>query len=71
MVCEMPDIVHHLVCLSLADEIAKYGERIILPLSDDGVSVNALLGATHRDWLRDLEFDPYVVCSETTTVTAL
>lgn len=71
MVCELPAIVHDRVCLSLTDEIAQNGERIILPLSDDGVNVNALLGASQCDWLRDLEFDPYVTCSETTTVTAL
>jgi primosomal replication protein N len=46
-------------------------ETDILPLSDDGRTVNALLGATHRDWFRDQEFDPYVTCSETTTVAAL
>ncbi len=30
-----------------------------------------LLGATHRDWFRDLEFDPFTTYSETTTVAAL
>ena len=71
MVRELPSIVHDRVCLSLTDEIAKNGERIVLPMSDDGVHVNALLGASHCGWLRDLEFDPYVAYSETTTVTAL
>jgi hypothetical protein len=71
MVSKLPAIVHDRVCLSLTEEIAKNGERLILPLSDDGVNVNALLGASHCDWLRDLEFDPYVAYSETTTVTAL
>ena len=66
---ELPAIVHDRVCVSLTDQIAKNGERIILPLSDDGAQVNALLGASHCDWLRDLEFDPYVAYSETTTVT--
>jgi hypothetical protein len=60
MVRELPAIVHDRVCLSLTDEIAQIGERIIFPLSDDGVSVNALLGAERCDWLHDLEFDPYV-----------
>ncbi len=46
-------------------------EPPILPLSDDGRTVNALLGATHRDWFRDLEFDPFTTYSETTTVAAL
>ncbi len=64
-------IVYDRACLSLTEEITRNGERIILPLSDDGRTVNALLGATHRDWFRDLEFDPYTTCSETTTVTAL
>ncbi len=71
MTCELPAIVHDRVCLSLAEEIAQNGERIIFPLSDDGVRVNALLGADQCDWLHDLEFDPYVACSETTAVTAL
>ena len=66
-----PAIVHDRISLSLAEEIAKSGERVILPLSDDGINVNALLGASYCDWLRDLEFDPYVTFSETTTVTAL
>ncbi len=70
MVTELPAIVHDRVSLSLADEIAKNGERIILPLSDDGRTVNVLLGATHRDWFHDLEFDPFTTYSETTTVTA-
>lgn len=68
---ERPAIVHDRISLSLTDEIAKSGERVILPLSDDGERVNALLGASHCDWLRDLEFDPYVAYVETTTVTAL
>jgi hypothetical protein len=71
MTCELPAIVHDRVCLSLADEIAQNGERIILPLSDDGARVNALLGAEQCDWLHDLEIDPYVAYSETTAVTAL
>lgn len=71
MACELPAIIHESVCLSLTDEIARNGERMILPLSDDGVSVNILLGAAHGNWGRDLEFDPYVSCTETTTVTAL
>ena len=65
-----PAIVHDRVSLTLADEIAKSGERVMLPLSDDGKNVNALLGASQCDWLRDLEFDPFVTRSETTTVTA-
>jgi hypothetical protein len=71
MVRELPAIVHDRVCLSLTDVIAQNGERIIFPLSDDGVSVNALLGAERCDWLHDLEFDPYVAYSKTTAVTAL
>lgn len=70
-VCERPAIVHDRIHLSLTDEIAKSGERVVLPLSDDGKRVNALLGASYCDWLHDLEFDPYVTYSETTTVTAL
>ncbi len=68
---ERPAIVHDRVSLSLAEEISKSGERLILPLSDDGTRVTALLGASQCDWLRDLEFDPYVCVSETTTVTGL
>lgn len=71
MACELPSIIHETICLSLAEEIARNGERVILPLSDDGVRVNVLLGADHGNWGRDLEFDPYVSCTETTTVTAL
>ena len=71
MAIDLPAIVYNRTCLSLTEEITRNGERIILPLSDDGRTVNALLGATHRDWFRDLEFDPYTTCSEATTVTAL
>jgi len=71
MACELPAIVHDRICLSLTEEIACNGERMILPLSDDGVRVNVLLGAAHGNWDRELEFDPYVTCSEITTVTAL
>ncbi len=71
MAIELPAIVYDRACLSLTEKITRNGERIILPLSDDGRTVNALLGATHRDWFRELEFDPYVTCSETTTVAAL
>ena len=71
MVCQLPAIVHDRVCLTLTDEIARDGERIILPLSSDGVSVDALLGADECDWLHDLEYDPYATCSESSTVTAL
>lgn len=71
MACELPAIIHESVCLSLTQEIARTGERMILPLSEDGVSVNVLLGTAHGNWDRDLEFDPYVSCTETTTVTAL
>ena len=71
MACELPAIIYDRICLSLTDEISRNGERMILPLSDDGVRVNVLLGAAHGNWDRDLEFDPYVSCTETTTVTAL
>ncbi len=71
MATELPAIVYDRGCLSLTEEIKRNGERIILPLSDDGRTVNALLGATHRDWFRDLEFDPFATYSETTTVAAL
>ena len=71
MACELPAILHDRVCLSLTEEITQTGEHLILPLSDDGVRVNLLLGAAHRAWFHDLEFDPYVTCSETTTVTAI
>jgi hypothetical protein len=71
MACELPAILHDHVCLSLTEEITQTGERLILPLSDDGVRVNVLLGAAHCPWFRDLEFDPFVTSSETTTVTAL
>jgi hypothetical protein len=71
MARELPAIVHDRVCLSLTEEIVEKGERIVLPLSDDGVNVDVLLGAAHCSWFRDLEFDPYVSCSETNTVTAL
>jgi hypothetical protein len=71
MALELPAIVYDRTCLSLTEEITRNGERIILPLSDDGRTVNALLGATHRDWFRDLELDPFATYSETTSVTAL
>lgn len=71
MVCELPAIVHDRVCLSLTEEIVCNGERMILPLSDDGGYVNVLFGAAHCNWGQNLEFDPYVSYSETTTVTAL
>jgi hypothetical protein len=71
MALELPAIVYDRACLSLTEEITRNGERIVLPLSDDGRTVNALLGATHRDWFRDLEFDPFSTYSETTTVAAL
>jgi hypothetical protein len=71
MALELPAIVYDRACLSLTEEITRNGERIVLPLSDDGRTVNALLGATHRDWFRDLEFDPYTTYSESTTVAAL
>ena len=70
MAIELPAIVYDRGCLSLTEEITRNGERIILPLSDDGRTVNALLGATYRDWFRDLEFDPFAKYSETTTVAA-
>ena len=70
MALELPAIVYDRACLSLTEEIKRNGERIILPLSDDGRTVNALLGATYRDWFRDLEFDPFAKYSETTTVAA-
>lgn len=68
---QLPAIVYDRACLSLTEEVTKNGERIILPLSDNGRTVNALLGVTHRNWFRELEFDPYTTCSETTTVTRL
>jgi len=68
---DLPAIVYDRACLSLTEEITKNGERIILPLSDDGRTVNALLGATHRDWFRDLELDPFTTYSETTSVATL
>jgi len=71
MAIDLPAIVYDRACLSLTEEITRKGEQIILPLSDDGRTVNGLLGATHRDWFRDLEFDPYTAYSETTTVAAL
>ena len=30
-----------------------------------------LLGATEREWFRELEFDPFTTYSETASVTAL
>lgn len=71
MTIDLPAVVHDRACLSLTEEITKKGERIMLPLSDDGKTVNALLGATYRNWFRELEFDPFTTYSETTTVTAL
>ncbi len=68
---ELPAVVHIAGCLSLTDEIARNGERVILPLSDDGRRVNALLGATKRNWFRELEFDPFATYSETASVIAL
>jgi hypothetical protein len=71
MAIELPAIIYNRGCLSLTEEITRKGERIILPLSDDGRTVNALLGATDRDWFRELEFDSFTSYSETDTVTAL
>lgn len=71
MARELPAVVCNRICLSLTEEITRDGERIILPLSDDGKTVTSLLGATQRNWFRDLEFDPYVTSSETTTVTSI
>jgi len=71
MVANVPAVVHDRACLSLTEEIQRTGERVILPLSDDGRRVNALIGATHRNWIYELEFDPFVAYSETTTVLAL
>ena len=71
MVVDLPAITYDRTCLSLTEEIVRTGERLILPLSDDGRTVNALLGATHRNWFRDLEFDPFSTYSETTTIAAL
>ena len=71
MAIDLPAIVYDRTHLSLTDAITKHGERIILPLSDDGRTVNALLGATRRDWFRDLEFDPFTTYSQTTRVAPL
>ena len=71
MAIDLPAIVYDRACLSLTEEITRNGQLIILPLSDDGRTVNALLGATYRDWFRDLEFDPFAAYSETTRVAAL
>ena len=71
MVVDLPAITHDRTRLSLTEDFVRTGERLILPLSDDGRTVNALLGATHRNWFRDLEFDPFSTYSETTTIAAL
>jgi len=71
MACELPAVVRDRVSLSLSEEIVRHGERLILPLSQDGARVDVLLGAERANWDRSLEFDPYVSCSETTTVTSL
>lgn len=68
MAIDLPAIVYDRLCLSLTKSITRHGERIVLPLSDDGRTVTALLGATYRDWFRDLEFDPLNTLSETTRV---
>lgn len=71
MALDLPAIVYVRGCLSLSQEIERHCERIVLPLSEDGKTVSALLGATHRDWFLDLELDPYIAYSETTAVAAL
>lgn len=66
-----PRIVHDSCEIRLADKLFATGERIILPLSDDGETVSGLLGATRRDWFRGLPLEELSRSSQTTTLTSL
>lgn len=66
-----PCILHDIGRLYLEDEVFATGERIILPLSDDGREVTGLLGASCRDWHRDLELGGVLRSWQTATVTPL
>ncbi len=66
-----PTIVHDYCEIRLANEMYATGERIILPLSDDGERVSGLLGASRRDWFRGLPLDVLSKSSQTTTLRSL
>jgi hypothetical protein len=68
---EGPSIVHDFGRIYMQDEVFATGERIILPLSDDGREVNGLLGASCRDWYRDLALDGVLQSRQTATLTPL
>lgn len=68
---EGPSIVHDIAQIYLTEEIFKTGERIVLPLSKDGRTVDAVLGATCRDWLRETALEPLSKSSQTVTVTPI
>lgn len=66
-----PAIVHETGRILLEDKVFAAGERIILPLSDDDREVTGLLGASCRDWYRDLELDNVLRSRQTATITPL
>lgn len=68
---EGPSIVHDFGRIYMQDEVFATSERIILPLSDDGREVNGLLGASCRDWYRDLALDGGLQSRQTATLTPL
>lgn len=70
-VYEGPSVVHDFGRIYLEDEVFATGERIILPLSDDGKTVDGLLGASCRNWFRDLTQDGKLDTRQTSTVTPL
>jgi hypothetical protein len=68
---EGPTIVHDFGRIYLEGEVFATGERIILPLSDDGRKVSGLLGASCRDWHREIERDGVLRTSQMATLTPL
>ena len=66
-----PCVIHDIGRLFLEDEVFATGERIILPLSDDGRGVTGLLGASCRDWYRELELEGALRSRQAATATPL
>jgi hypothetical protein len=66
-----PAIVHDVGRLFLQGKVFATGERIILPLSDDGRGVTGLLGASCRDWYRHFDLDGALRSLQCATVTPL
>lgn len=66
-----PAIVHDRGQILLEDEVFATGERIVLPLSEDGREVTGLLGASCRDWRREFGLDVHLQSRQWATVTPL